>query len=54
MLIFRFDFVKAIGGAINSINLPQGTELSGKVLLGIAKQGPVYVRARENIVSTGL
>lgn len=47
----RFDFVKAIGNTLIEINLPKEVELTGKVLLGIMKQGPVYVRPKTAIES---
>ena len=51
MVSFRFDFVKVIGGSINPVNLPKGTDQNARTLLAIAKQGPLYVRAKFNIVS---
>ena len=41
--------MKAIGTTLNKINLPKGVELTGKVLLGIVKQGPVYVMPKRAI-----
>ena len=41
--------MKAIGTSLNTINLPKGVELTGKVLLGIVKQGSVYVMPRREI-----
>jgi hypothetical protein len=51
LFIFRFDFVKTIGKNLNNINLPQGTALTAKILLGIVKQGPIYLSPRLAIVS---
>ena len=48
---YRFDFVKAIGQTLNESNLPKGTELTAKVLLGIVKQGPIYIMSKSSIVS---
>ena len=31
---------------MNNINLPQGTALTAKILLGIVKQGPIYLSPR--------
>ena len=44
-----FEFVKAIGGDVTPVNLSTGQEINLKVLLGIAKQGPVYVRAMRRL-----
>ena len=48
---FRFDFVKSIGKNLNQINLPKNTELTSKILLGIVKQDPIYLRPRSSLVS---
>jgi len=41
--------VKAIGGKVTAVNLSTGQEMNGKFLLGIAKQGPVYLRAKKSL-----
>jgi len=41
--------VKAIGGKVTAVNLSTEQEINGKVLLGIAKQGPVYLRAKKSL-----
>jgi hypothetical protein len=46
--------VKAIGATLNEINLPKGVELTGNVLLGIVKQGPVYVMPKTAIHSVSV
>ena len=47
--LFRFDFVKVIGSSLHPRNLPIGMDLTAKVLLGIVKQGPVYLRSRRSL-----
>ena len=42
--------MKSIGKNLDEINLLQGTELTGKILLGIVKQGPIYLMPREALV----
>ena len=34
--------MKVIGNKVTAVNLSSGQAMTGKVLLGIAKQGPVY------------
>lgn len=45
----RFDFVKVIGSSLHPRNLPIGMDFTAKVLLGIVKQGPVYLRSRRSL-----
>ena len=37
--------MKVIGSEVTPVNISTGQEMNAKVLLGIAKQGPVYIRA---------
>lgn len=46
---YSFEFVKAIGSNITGLNVMQGQEISGKVIIGIAKQGPIYLRAKKQL-----
>ena len=41
--------MKVIGSSLHPINLPIGMNLTAKVLLGIVKQGPVYLRSRRSL-----
>ena len=41
----RFDFVRSVGTAILPISLPNGQEISGRVIKHITGNGPIYLRA---------
>ena len=41
--------MKVIGTEVAALNLSTGQEMTGNVLLGIAKQGPVYIRAKKSL-----
>ena len=42
---FRFDFVRSVGTDILPISLPNGQEVSGRVIKHITGNGPIYLRA---------
>lgn len=44
-----FEFVKVIGSEVTPVNISTGQEMNAKVLMGIAKQGPVYIRAMRSL-----
>lgn len=44
IIIFSFEFVKASGTEIVPVNLPEGQEITGRVLKHISSTGPVYIR----------
>lgn len=41
--------MKVIGSSLYPINLPIGMDFTAKVLLGIVKQGSVYLRSRRSL-----
>ena len=41
--------MKVKGSSLHPINLPIGMDFTAKVLLGIVKQGPVYLRSRRSL-----
>lgn len=45
----NFEFVKVIGSEVTPVNISTGQEMNAKVLLGIAKQRPVYIRAMRSL-----
>ncbi len=47
--IFSFEFVKTSGTEIIPVNLPEGQEITGKILKHISSTGPVYIRAHSNM-----
>ena len=46
---FSFEFVKASGTEIVPVNLPEGQEITGKILKHISSTGPVYIRPLNNM-----
>ena len=47
--LFSFEFVKASGTEIVSVNVPEGQEITGKILKHISTTGPVYIRRLSNV-----
>ena len=41
--------MKVIGSEVTPVNISTGQEMNAKVLLGIATQGPVYIRAMRSL-----
>ena len=41
----RFEFVRSVGTDILPISLPNGQEISGKVIKHVTGNGPIYLRA---------
>ena len=41
--------MKVKGSSLHPRNLPIGMDFTAKVLLGIVKQGPVYLRSRRSL-----
>ena len=48
-ILYRFEFVKSAGTKLTSINLPPGQRLSARILKHVSGNGPVYVRALEEL-----
>jgi hypothetical protein len=47
--LFSFEFVKASGTEIVSVNVLEGQEITGKILKHISTTGPVYIRRLSNV-----
>ena len=46
---FSFEFVKASGTEIVPVNVPEGQEMTGRILKHISSTGPVYIRPCNNM-----
>ncbi|CAB4041220.1 Hypothetical predicted protein, partial [Paramuricea clavata] len=44
-----FEFVRSVGTDALSITIQQGQELSGRVIKHITGNGPIYIRALEDL-----
>ena len=47
--VIPFEFVKSIEKSICPLNLLSNKELTGAILAGLYRQGPIYVRATKQL-----
>jgi hypothetical protein len=52
-LLFRFEFVRAVGNTIVKPQIQSGQGWTGKVIKHQTGQGPLYIRATRDIAVAG-